>query len=134
MSRLVPDAKGDHASRIFGPHHQVASSSTPEEVEDDADVAPIVPMSPIPTVSKNRRTSRGTRLRMRANVQGLEEGDSDVDIEIVDFADGEDCSHQCPMLLNFFLSEITMLNFPQFFKSLKSLLKQIIHQKKQLNC
>ena len=25
---------------------------------------------------------------MRANVQGLEEGDSDVDIEIVDFADG----------------------------------------------
>ncbi len=29
---------------------------------------------------------------MRANVQGLEEGDSDVDIEIVDFADGKNCS------------------------------------------
>ena len=70
---------------------QVASSSTPEEAEDEADETPIVPMSPIPTVSsKTRRTSRGTRLRMRANVQGLEEGDSDVDIEIVDFADGKD--------------------------------------------
>jgi hypothetical protein len=74
---------------------QVASSTTPEEVEeeDDADSAPIVPMSPIPapipTVSKGRRTSRGTRLRMRANVQGLDEEDSDGDIEIVDFADGE---------------------------------------------
>jgi hypothetical protein len=67
----------------------VASSSTPEEAEDDADEAPIVPMSPIPTVSKSRRASRGTRLRMRANVQGLEEGDSDVDMEIVDFADGK---------------------------------------------
>ena len=74
---------------------QVASSTTPEEAEeeDDADSAPIVPMSPIPapipTVSKGRRTSRGTRLRMRANVQGLDEEDSDGDIEIVDFADGE---------------------------------------------
>ena len=80
---------------VFRFFHQVASSSTPEEVEDDADVAPIVPMSPIPTVSKNRRTSRGTRLRMRANVQGLEEGDSDVDIEIVDFADGSEKNKFC---------------------------------------
>ena len=30
-----------------------------------------------------------TRMRMRANVQGLEEEDSEGDIEIVDFADGK---------------------------------------------
>ena len=32
---------------------------------------------------------------MRANVQGLEEEDSDGDIEIVDFADGEDLDNVC---------------------------------------
>jgi len=65
---------------------EVASSTTPEENENDADEAPIVP--PSPPSSKLRRSSRGTRMRMRANVQGLDDDDSEGDIEIVDFADG----------------------------------------------